>query len=459
MIRRPNNAAPAQEHHVQRNGTQRITTSELPKTIGKYKIKGLVAEGGTGTVYVAHDPFGDRRVALKVCHIPEDTHSEVRRLIHKIFYNEADCARRLRHPNIVQTYDAGEEQGEPYIVMEYVEGGENLKSHTSSENLLPVKTVVKILYQCAKALDYAHSKGVIHRDIKPANIMLTGSGEVKITDFGVAYSANSSITQFTGLLGTPRYMSPEQIREERLTSQTDLYSLGIVGFEILTGQTPFAGKNIPEIVRRSLNEPPPPLRQLRPRLPARLEEIIVQLIEKEVEKRYDSGQALAADLVALFGELSEADAICDTVKDLTFTKKFKIARELEFFKEFSDSELSEAVRACHWQLYQAGEAIVREGAEDYAIYILADGEVEVSIMDKPIGVLSKGTCFGEMNYLSKTKRTATVTAKQDIYVLRTDATMLKQIPAQYQLRFNEALVKVLLERLARTSDRLVDFVQ
>ncbi len=459
MTRTLINAAPAQEHNGQQDGIQSIITSELPKKIGKYKIKSLVGVGTTGTVYVAHDSFGDREVALKVCHIPEDTHSEVRRLTQKIFYNEADCARRLRHPNIVQTFDAGEEQGEPYIVMEFVEGGETLKSHTPPKNLLPVKMVVKILYQCAKALDYAHRKGVIHRDIKPANIMLTGSGEVKIADFGVAYSANSNITQFTGLLGTPRYMSPEQIREERLTFHTDLYSLGIVGFELLTGQTPFPGKNIPEIVRRSLDEPPPSLRELRPRLPVRLDEIIGQLIEKEAEKRYDSGQELAADLVTLFGELSEVNAIGDTVEDLSYTKKFQIARELEFFKDFSDSELSEAVHACHWQLYQAGEAIVREGAEDYAIYILAEGEVEVSIMDKPIGVLSKGVCFGEINYLSKTKRTATVTAKEDIYVLRTDASLLEQTPPECQLRFNEAMVKALLERLVRTSDRLVDFVQ
>ncbi len=454
----PDGGPPAQCSAGRRDTGRVGRMSDLPEKIGKYEVTALAGEGNMGVVYVAHDPFQDREVAVKVCRIPDDTSSEIRKFARKMFYNEAHSAGVLKHPNILQIFDAGEEEGQPYIVMEYVEGGETLKSYTRKNNLLPIKSVVEIFYQCAKALDYAHRKGVIHRDIKPTNIMLTRNGEVKIADFGIAHNAAGESTQVMGMMGSPRYMSPEQVQEQEVTNKTDLYSLGIVAYELLTGKPPFLAKTIPQLVRKIIDDPAPSPREMRPELPPRLEEILDRVMQKKPERRHGSGQELAADLASVFGELDEIEPMGDTVKELTHTKKFEIARELEFFNEFSDEELDETVRACSWQNYGAGELIVAEGAEDRAFFILAEGDVAVNIKEKEIATLSKGACFGEMGYLSKTRRTATIVAKDDVNVLKIDATLLDQTSVPCQLRFNQVLMRVLLERLAQTSDRLAQFV-
>jgi serine/threonine protein kinase len=432
--------------------------AELPEKIGKYEITSVAGEGNMGVVYRARDPFENRDVAIKVCRIPEDTGGELRKITRKIFFNEAHSAGLLKHPNILQVYDAGEENDQPYIVMEYVEGGETLKSYTVPEKLLPTKAIVEILYQCAKALDYAHRHGVIHRDIKPTNIMLTADGNVKIADFGIAHNATGDATQVMGVMGSPRYMSPEQVQEHELTNKTDLYSLGIVAFELLTGRPPFLGKSIPELVRKILNEPAPKLSVVNPSLPARLGEVLERVLEKNPGKRFGSGQEIASDLAGVFGELEDSERLGDTVEVLTHTKQLRLARGLDFFDEFSDDELDEVVRACSWQSYAAGESIILEGADDRAFFILANGDVEVSIKDKPIVTLSEGACFGEMGYLRQTRRTATVTAKDDINVLKVDATLLDQTSMACQLRFNQVFLKILLERLAQTSDHLAELM-
>lgn len=434
--------------------------SSLPEKIGKYEIKSLAGEGKMGTVYLGCDPTDGREVAIKVCHLPNDTKRERRRRARKAILNEAHCAWMLRHPNILQIYDDGEAGEEPYIVMEYIEGGRTLNSYTSRKNLLPLKSVLKIIYKCAKALDYAHRKRVIHRDVKPTNIMLSQSGEVKLADFGLAYCASSSITQLIGLLGSPRYMSPEQIQEREITCRTDLYSLGVVAFELLAGRAPFNSNKVSELARNIIEEPAPLIRKLRPDIPPKLEEILCRVMQKRPEERHQSGQELAADLVCVFSELDGVRSVVgDTIQDLTQIRKLEVARELEFFKEFSDSELREALGACQWRTYGNDEVIVREGAEGCAFFILAQGEVEVSVMGRPVDILRKGASFGEMNYLSKTRRTATVTAKDNVSVLKTDPGEIERTSTECQLRFNKVLTQILLSRLTETTDRLAQLAR
>lgn len=433
---------------------------KLPKKIGKYEIKGLAGKGSMGSVFIGCDPADKREVAVKVCHLPNDANEENRRRARKAIHNEAHCAWVLRHPNIVQIYEDGEEDGEPFIVMEYIEGGDTLRSYTSRQNRLPIKSILQILYKCAKALDYAHRKGVIHRDVKPTNVMLTPSGEVKIADFGLAYSASSSITQLMGVLGSPRYMSPEQVREEEITSKTDLYSLGVVAFELLTGRTPFNSPNVSRLVRQIVKDPAPSIRQLRPDVPGTLEDVVQRAMRKRPHERHETGQELAADLVCVFSELNGANSVVgDTIQDLNHTKKLELARELEFFKDFSDSELREALEAFHWQNHRKGEIIVREGAEGHAFFILAEGEVEVSVMGKTVDILRKGSSFGEMNYLSRTRRTATVTATDNVNVLKTDGDLIERTSTECQLRFHKVLTKILLSRLTETTDRLAQLAK
>ena len=429
--------------------------SKLPETIGKYQIKALAGKGNMATVYVGYDTEFDRDVAVKVCHLPEGRSSERRRRAQKAIHNEAHCAWMLRHPNILQIFDDGEIDGDPYIVMEYIMGGKTLQAFTSRNTLLPLKSSIKVLYTCAKALDYAHRKEVIHRDIKPSNIMLTASGDVKIADFGLAYSASSSITQLMGSLGSPRYMSPEQIQEGDITGRTDLYSLGIVAYELLTGSSPYNGSSVSELAKKILKQPPPAICEIRADLPPRIGDIVRRLVRKRPEERYESGQELAADLVCVFSELNGVESVFgDTIQDLAQAKKIEISRELDFFKNFEDTELRETLDACNWRIYRKGEAIVREGTDDHALYILAEGKVEVSVMGKSLDILRPGACFGEMNFLSKTRRTATVTAIENVHVLKTDEQLINQTSTSCQLRIQKVLTNILLNRLKETTDRL-----
>jgi len=234
--------------------------------IGKYRVLDVAGRGAMGIVYVGHDPFINRKVAIKICSKPDDPEVDSERG-RRQFFNEAQAAGTLDHNNILRVYDAGEADGQPYIVMEYVEGGETLKTHCEPQALLPVKQVVEIIYKCAKALDYAHNRGVLHRDIKPANIMLALSGEPKIGDFGIAQLATAETTQIMTAVGSPRYMSPEQASEEELTGQTDIYSLGVTLYELLAGRPPHNQSALPALMLSITTKQATPLREVRPRGP------------------------------------------------------------------------------------------------------------------------------------------------------------------------------------------------
>ena len=306
----------------------------LPSKIGKYEILEIAGRGNMGIVYLAHDPFEDRRVAVEVCNLEDEaSESTASRIARKLFFNEAHTAGALDHPNILRVFDAGEEEEGPYIVMEYVEEARTLSSFCSAENLMPISQVAEVLFQSARALDYAHRRGVVHRDIKPTNLMLTANGDVKIGDFGIAQGAQAETTQIMGVLGSPRYMSPEQAREDDLSNQTDLYSLGVVGYELLVGQPPFIGQGFLRLMYKILHEEAAPVREVRPELPASLETIIQCAIHKNLDQRYKMGRELASDLALAFGALEEAAV------DLSQDDKFSIVRQLRFFNDLSDSEV------------------------------------------------------------------------------------------------------------------------
>jgi serine/threonine protein kinase len=231
----------------------------IPEKIGKYVIVKEVGRGSTGVVYLSHDPYYRRDVAIKVYNL--ESHDPDRaRVTRKMFLSEAHMVGMLQHPNILPIFDAGEENGHYYIVTEHVHGARTLSAYCKPDNLLPVDDVVEIMYKCAKALHYAHSRGVIHRDIKPSNIMLTQANDVRIIDFGIALVADSDISRIEGIAGSPSYMSPEQVQSLEITNRSDLYSLGAVLYEMLTGFTRCA-----RTFRRSWKRPwPRRCRRIRP---------------------------------------------------------------------------------------------------------------------------------------------------------------------------------------------------
>jgi serine/threonine-protein kinase len=270
------------------------------KKIGRYKILGELGRGAMGIVYKAEDPNLDRLVALKTIILDED--SEGRAEYHKRFILEAKAAGKLNHPNIVTTFDCGEHEGLAYLAMELLEGTD-LRSRLQKE-AVPAAEAVEIARQVAEGLAYAHARGVVHRDIKPGNIMLNGGGQAKIMDFGLARMRMADHKTSTGMvLGTPRYMSPEQISGQPVDQRSDIFSLGIVLYEMLTGTRLFAGENIEQVQHLILQtEHVPPTRQV-PGLPPMVDFVVARALKKDPAVRYQDAREFAADLATCAAEL------------------------------------------------------------------------------------------------------------------------------------------------------------
>ena len=424
---------------------------KIPEKLGKYEIKEQVGRGSMGVVYKGYDPFSDKNIAVKVAMSESLNDKESGERYRKMFFNEAHTAGTLKHPNIVDILDAGVEESEDgdhcYIVMELIESGDTLKTYCNAKKLLPLETVVEITFKCAKALDYAHRNGVVHRDIKPTNILIDENRDVKIADFSIAHLMNSDTTSTMpmGFVGSPRYMSPEQVQEDQITNQTDLFSLGIVMYELLTGKHPFAAESFSRLIHMIINEEHTPLATHRPDVPEILEKIIHHALQKNPEKRYKMGLNFAADLSLAFDYLEEPQ------QDVEAQEKFNSIQKLAFFNDFPESEIWEIIHACVWQSYQAGNQIIVEGDIDDSFYILTSGEVDVYKDGARIGNLVEGDCFGEMAYLSKAERTATIIATGRVDLMKVNATLIEQVSVDCQLHFSRVFMKTLVKRLSETT--------
>jgi serine/threonine protein kinase len=424
-----------------RNVSELQRPSDVPAKIGKYVIINKVGKGSTGIVYLSHDPYYRRDVAIKVYNIEEDQDADRSQVSRKMFFNEAHMVGMLQHPNIMPIYDAGEEDGQYYVVTEHVQGARTLAAYCRPDNLLRVDDVVEIIYKCAKALHYAHGRGVIHRDIKPSNVMLTIDNDVRIIDFGIAICADAEVSRIEGIAGSPSYMSPEQVQSEELTSASDIYSLGAVLYELLTGFRPFRADNLSKLLHQIVYATPPPIHTYRSDLSEELEEVVAMTMQKEPDKRCASGNQLAADLTRVYQDLR---AKYDSLDN---QEHFDLLRALTFFHEFSHAEIWEVLRASDWHEYQDGEDIVREGEMDDRFYIIVSGTAEVEANGRKLGSLEDGSCFGETSYVRGAKRTASIKAKGPVTILRVSSTLMEQVSSACQLRFNKVFLRSLITRL------------
>ena len=425
--------------------------------IGKYDLIRVIGQGATATVYLGNDPFAQRDVAIKVA-FPEILKSPERgKLYTHLFLNEASLVGKLAHPHIVQIYDAVVAEDLCYIVMEYVRGG-TLEACCSPTTLLPIERVVEIIFKCTRALDFANRIGITHRDIKPANILYSGddpaTGDIKISDFGAAIVDAPERTQVSGI-GSPAYMSPQQVRELALDHQTDIYSLGVVMYQLLTGHLPFQASSNYNIIYQIINSEPTPPSALRREIPPVLDAIVARAMAKDTKARYATWEAFAHDLAQAFRQKQ----LNTPPRDFSESEKFDTLRELPFFADFTDVEIWEVLRFSHWSTIPPGVAVMRDGDHGDFFCFLAEGELKVIKGSRILNLLTTGDCFGEMAVISKGTQTrgADIIALTESKVITVKGDALRKASDACRMHFYQSFLEVLASRLALANARLAAF--
>jgi serine/threonine-protein kinase len=418
---------------------------EKIKNIGRYQVLKKLGQGSVGTVYLGRDPYIERQVAIKIYRLPNDTGPDEVERYQKSFFVEAQSAGCLMHPNIVAIYDADLHKDFCYIAMEYIDGP-TLERFCKPDDLLPVERVLKIIFSVCKGLEYAHQNEVIHRDIKPSNIILNSAGQVKITDFSIAYIKRGHSTLVKGLFGSPSYMSPEQVKEESITERNDLFSLGSVLYELLTGEKAFGGENEYSIMYKIVQEDPTPVLEVRPELPKILGEILSKALAKSPSQRYQSSMDFAYDLRLALHSLE------DVTKETHDSELLNYILGLPFFYNFTESQVNEILSASNLIKAERDKTIIEEGEIDDSFYILISGEVIVRKGGKDVAVIEKGQCFGEMAYLTGEARSAAIITNDECILLKFSSTLLNRLSESIQLLFFKNFILTVIRRLSKGTE-------
>ncbi|MBE0627575.1 MAG: protein kinase [Burkholderiales bacterium] len=421
--------------------------SGLSLQIGKYDIRRQLGKGATGTVYLAVDTFSGKEVALKVIEPEVFKDPEFGAVYRSQFLNEASLAGKLKHPHIAAILDAVVQEDSGHIAMEVVAGGD-LSQHVSADTLLPVEDVLQIGFKCCGALAYAFNEGIVHRDIKPANIMIAKGTDVKIADFGAALLRKAHSVQ-TATIGSPFYMSPEQLEDTPLTHHSDMYCLGVVMYELLTGKRPFVADSLEMLVEKILHQPPAPPSSLRPTLPREIDRVVLRSLVKKPELRYDTWDEFARALSDVGKLVLPPEAIMDS-------EKFIALQRVEMLSALSDAELWELTQAGQWTRVAAKQAIIRENEPGKSFFFLAQGQVKVTLEGHLLNTISEGESFGEMAYIrgGEMPRHATVESMTSILLAEFAPEALSMMSLGAQLQLTRALVRNLVDRLELANARL-----
>ena len=439
---------------VRQQGLGDGMSEAVPQRIGKYNIVREVGRGATAVVYLAQAPDEPDPVAIKLVRFKDKGKDEskwTRRLV-KLLRAEATVAGRLDHPNIIRIHEAFTGEEEAYVVMEYFPG-ETLERYCSFEHMMPMHRAITIVFKCALALDHAYMNGIVHRDIKPANILIDAEDNVKITDFGLAMNINKKIetdSTFIMGVGSPAYMSPEQIKAYPLNQKTDLYSLGVVLFHLLAGRLPFRAANPAQLVYKIINTDPPALLQLNPDLPEGIDDVIRKALAKDLYSRYRNGAEFAKDLSAVRYKILDDSFVPPD------TSRFGILRRLNLFTEFDDIEIWEILRLASWR--KAGEraVIYREGDEDERFGIVLEGEIELSVRGRVVVRLGPDSVFGEQGWLDALdhRHSTTIIVSKALTYIEINPSAMALATDEVRERFRVLLASVVARRLAEAERRL-----
>ncbi len=429
-------------------------TAPAPGRIGRYEVRRRIGGGATSTVFLAWDPFRQSEVAIKRLR-PEILDDPRRgRLLRQLFLNEAAFAGKLNHPHIVRIHDAMVADHDAWLVMDHVPGG-TLDAIGRPASLAPLERVIEIVFKATRALDYAFHQGVTHRDIKPANILLMApdSSDIRISDFGAALHSARETTQIAGV-GSPAYMSPQQVREMPLDHRTDIYSLGVVMFQLLTGRLPFEQENSYSLLYSIAHDAPPLPSELRPEIPEALDAIVRRATEKDVDRRYQRWAEFSHDLALAFRNRSAAGA----GEPLGDPGRFEALRAMRFFHRFADAELWEVIGLSRFSRSHAGTVIIKEGERGDTICFVIEGEARVKKHGHLLDILNPGDCFGEIAAFSTARgvRSASVEAATDTALLTLDARALGRASDTCRMHFYQAFLEVLATRLSQASARIAN---
>lgn len=416
--------------------------------LGKFQLKKVLGKGASATVYLALDTFSGNEVALKVLD-PEVVHSpDFDRGMTAQFMTEASLAGKLSHPHIVSILEASVSEDSGYIALEYVPGGD-LFQYTKPGTLLSPEDAIQIAYKCCGALDYAFRQGIVHRDIKPANIMIVSGTDIKVTDFGAAYLHTAVGTQLADI-GSPSYMSPEQAKGEPLDYHSDMFALGVVLYQLFTGQLPFVAATLEALFDRILDETPAAPSSLRPELSKDIDQILLQMMAKNPGNRYPSWADLALD-IAKVGRLSVyQSAIPDS-------EKFLALKQVRLLNLLDDAELWELVLAGKWSRVPPRTVLVREGETGKSLFFLGSGHTKVTRQGRLLNVLDAGECVGELAYIKEggIVRQATVETMADVVLVEFEKEMLDKVSLRCRYQLALALMHSLVDRLSLADERLV----
>ena len=418
----------------------------------KYLVLSVLGKGATGRVYLCDDPFGKRKVAVKVMYPEALKNVDDSEFYRKMFLNEASLAGKLNHPHIVQIYDAVVEEKSSYIVMEYVEGG-TLEKFCRPESLLEPRAVTEIVFKCVRALAFAHALGLTHRDIKPGNILYNGGSDIKIADFGAAINRVSDRTMIANV-GSPAYMAPELVTgAAQATHGTDIYALGVVMYYLLAGRLPFAGKTTMAVINEIVNSEPAPPGTHRDGISPELDAVVMKAIAKDPANRFASWEEFGAALTEIWKKEHRAEE----KRVQSDAERFNMLRTLPFFRDFPENELWEVLRISRWAKFHPETALIKEGDHGDSFFSLVAGYVRVTRGKRTLSVLAAGDCFGEMSYLAHDKaphRSATVTTTSECILMKIRAEDLRSASLSCRRLFDERFLNTLVERLEAASQQL-----
>jgi serine/threonine protein kinase len=422
------------------------------ESIGKYQIIRELGRGASGKVYLADDPFGQRKVAIKVAFPEALKNSEDGAFYRGMFLNEASLAGKLNHPHIVQIFDAVVEGEYSYIVMEYIEGG-TLEKFCLPGSLLETREIAEIVFKSVRALAFAQSLGLTHRDLKPGNILHNDGTDIKIADFGASINKVSDRTIISNV-GSPAYMSPELVTGSAQASHlSDIYALGVVMYYLLAGRLPFSGANTMSVIYQIVNTEPDPPSKHRDGISREIDAIVMKAIAKDPARRFQTWDEFAQGLAGIW-KLEQAT---EEKRGQSDTERFSVLKTLPFFRDFPENELWEVLRLSKWAKFRPDNALIKEGDHGDSFYILAGGYVRITRGKRTLNVLTAGDCFGEMSYLAhndRAHRSATVTTTSDVILMKIRAEDLRAASLSCRRLFDERFLNTLVDRLENANQQL-----